>query len=324
MAKAKIVVARPVPDAVTERARSEFDAVVSEDRDLDADEVVAALEAHRADALFFSSNLKMDRALIARLPASVRIAATCSVGYDHIDVEAARERGLMVTNTPEVLTDCTADLAFMLILCACRRAWEHADVMRGGWRRSFGMRDMLGMQVSGQTLGIVGFGRIGRAMARRARGFNMRVLYTDIRAAPAGQDEGAEFVPSLRALLPRCRIVTLHAPGGAGTDRMMNAETIGLMARGSVLVNAARGTLVDEDALIDALRTGQLASAGLDVFRSEPDFDMRLAELPNVFLSPHMGSATVETRDAMGFRALDNIAAVLAGQPAIDPLWTTA
>ncbi len=323
MAKARLVVARPVPDAVTERAKSEFDALVSDERDLNGDEAVAALEAHRADALFFSSNLRMDRALIARLPASVRIAATCSVGYDHIDVEAARERGLVVTNTPEVLTDCTADLAFMLLLCACRRAWEHADVMRGGWRRSFGMADLLGMQASHKTLGIVGFGRIGRAMARRARGFDMRVLYTDIRPAAPDQAEAAEFVPSLRELLPRCQIVSLHAPGGQATDRMMNAETIGLMPRGSVLVNAARGTLVDEDALIDALRSGRLSAAGLDVFRREPDFDMRLAELPNVFLSPHMGSATVETRNAMGFRALDNIAAVLAGQPAIDPLWTT-
>ena len=322
MPKHRLVVARPVPDAVTKRARTEFDAVLSEDRDLVPDEVVDLLARHQAEALFFSSNLKMDRDLIARLPETVKVAATCSVGFDHIDVEAARERGLVVTNTPDVLTDCTADLAFMLILNACRRGWEHAEIMRAGWRRSFGMRDMLGMRVSGKTLGIVGFGRIGRAVARRARGFNMPVLYTDMRRADPEMEEGAEFVLSLRALLPRCQIVTLHAPGGTATDRLMNAKTIALMAPGSVLVNAARGTLVDEDALIDALRSGHLFAAGLDVFRSEPDFDTRLAELPNVFLSPHMGSATTETRNAMGFRALDNIAAVLAGRPAIDALWS--
>ena len=184
------------------------------------------------------------------------------------------------------------------------------------------MRDMLGTQASGKTLGIVGFGRIGRAVAKRARGFDMPVLYTDMRRALPEMEDGAEFVPGLRELLPRAQIVSLHAPGGVTTDRMMNADTIGLMPRGAILVNAARGTLIDEDALIEALRSGQLAAAGLDVFRREPDFDRRLAELPNVFLTPHMGSATVETRNAMGFRALDNIAAVLAGQPAIDPLWS--
>lgn len=322
MGKARLVVARPVPQAVTERARTEFDAVVSDDRDMGADQVVQALADHRADGLFLSSNLKLNADLIARLPASVRVAATCSVGFDHIDVAAAKARGLVVTNTPEVLTDCTADLAFMLLLCATRRAWEYAQIMREGWGRSFGMREMLGVQASNKTIGIVGFGRIGRAVAQRARGFNMRVLYTDMARAAPELEQGAEFVPSLAALLPRCQIVSLHAPGGAATDRLMNRETIGLLPRGAVLVNAARGSLVDEDALIAALQSGQLFAAGLDVFRSEPGFDTRLAALPNVFLTPHMGSATVETRNAMGFRALDNIAAVLAGKPAIDPLWS--
>ena len=321
MPKHRLVVARPVPDAVTERAKTEFDAVVSEDRDRTPDEVVDMLARHRAEALFFSSNLKLNRDLIARLPETVRVAATCSVGFDHIDVDAARERGLIVTNTPDVLTDCTADLTFMLILNACRRGWEHTEIMRAGWRRSFGMRDMLGMQVSGKTLGVVGFGRIGCAVAQRARGFHMPILYTDVRRVDPELEEGAEFVPSLQELLPRCQIVTLHAPGGAATDKLMNRETIALMPRGSVLVNAARGSLIDEDALIEALRSGHLFAAGLDVFRREPDFDTRLAELPNVFLSPHMGSATTETRNAMGFRALDNIAAVLDGRPAIDALW---
>ena len=322
MAKHRIVVARPVPAAVTDRARDEFDAVLSEEADMPPDAVIRALEEHKAEGLFFSSNLKLTPEFIARIPQSVRVAATCSVGFDHIDVAAAKARGLVVTNTPEVLTDCTADLAFMLLLCACRRAWEHTETMRAGWRRSFGMREMLGIQASGKTLGIVGFGRIGRAMAQRARGFNMRVLYTDRARVAPELEQGAEFVPSLRELLPRCPIVSLHAPGGADTDKLMNAETLGLLPRGAVLVNAARGSLVDEDALIEALQSGQLAGAGLDVFRREPDFDQRLAALPNVFLTPHMGSATTETRNAMGFRALDNIEAVLAGNPAIDPLWS--
>ena len=322
MSKPRLLVARPVPDAVTERARTGFDAILSEDRDMKPDDVIAALASHNADALFFSSNLKLNADLIARLPASVKVAATCSVGFDHIDVPAAKARGLVVTNTPEVLTDCTADMAFLLLLGACRRMTEYSAIMRDGWRKSFGMREMLGTQASNKTLGIVGFGRIGRAMAQRARGFNMRVLYTDMARAAPELEQGAEFVPTLHELLPRSQILTLHAPGGAATDKLMNRETIALLPRGAVLVNAARGSLVDEDALIEALTSGHLAAAGLDVFRKEPDFDTRLAALPNAFLTPHMGSATLETRNAMGFRALDNIAAVTAGKPAIDPLWS--
>ena len=322
MTKKRLVVARPVPHAVTQRASDDFDATLFDNHDATPDELLAALETHQADALFFSSNLKLNAAFIAAMPARVKIAATCSVGFDHVDVAAAKARGLVVTNTPEVLTDCTADLAFMLLLCACRRAWENADIMKQGWRRSFGMREMLGTQASNKTIGIVGFGRIGRAVAQRARGFNMRVLYTDMARAAPDLEHGAEFVPTLRELLPRSQILSLHAPGGAATDKLMNAETLALLPKGAVLVNAARGSLVDEDALVDALTSGHLFAAGLDVFRKEPDFDTRLAALPNVFLMPHMGSATLETRNAMGFRALDNIAAVLAGKPAIDPLWS--
>jgi lactate dehydrogenase-like 2-hydroxyacid dehydrogenase len=320
--KHRLVVARPVPPAVTERARTEYDAVLAEDRDMDLDTVLDALARHRAEALFLSSNLKLTADVIARLPETVKIAATCSVGYDHIDVAAAKARGLVVTNTPEVLTDCTADLAFLLILAACRRGSEYEAIMRKGWRQPFGMHEMLGMRASGKTLGILGMGRIGQAVAQRARGFNMKVLYSDVRRLPPEQEHGAEYFADFRQMLPRCEILTLHAPGGAATDRIMNRETFALLPKGAVFVNAARGGLVDEDALIEALRSGHLFAAGLDVYRTEPDFDTRLSELPNVFLTPHMGSATLETRNAMGFRALDNIDAVLAGKPPIDPLWT--
>jgi len=320
--KHRIVVSRPVPSPVTERARTEFDATLAEDRDMGRDAVLQALADHDAEALVFSSNLKLDAATLAALPAHVRIAATCSVGYDHIDVPAAKARGLVVTNTPEVLTDCTADLAFLLLLNACRRAGEYSAIIREGWGRSFGMHEMLGIRASGKTLGIVGMGRIGRAMAQRGRGFGMKVLYTDVQRLPPELEQGATYYPDLRAMLPHCEILTVHAPGGAATDKMMNAETFGLLPKGAVFVNAARGGLVDEDALIDALKSGHLFAAGLDVFRSEPNFDRRLDALPNIFLTPHMGSATFETRVAMGNRALDNIAAVLDGKPAIDPLWT--
>lgn len=314
----RIVVVSPVPAAVAERASTEFGAVLSQDRNMIAEDLLTSVRNHPIEGVFLTSRIKLDAQTVAALPDRVRIVATCSVGYDHIDLAACEARGLTVTNTPEVLTDATADLAFMLLLCGCRRAAEYHAIMRGGWGEKFGLNHMLGVQVSGKRLGIIGMGRIGRAVAQRARGFGMRVLYHDVYRLPSELEQGAEFYSDLRQILPHCDFVTLHAPGGTGT--ILNREMIGLLPRGAVLVNAARGDLVDEDALVDALRSGQLFAAGLDVFRSEPNYDLRLRDLPNVFMTPHMGSATVETRNAMGFRALDNIAAVLAGREPIDPV----
>ena len=319
--KPRLIVSRQIPQAVAERIRAEFDCPWPEGRDMTADEAVAALAETRADALMLTSHLKFGADMIARLPASVKIAATCSVGYEHIDVAAAQARGLPVTNTPDVLTDCTADLTFLLILGACRRAHEYEAVMRAGWRRGFGLGEMLGLRVSGKRLGILGLGRIGQAVAQRARGFGMQVLYCNPRRLPAEQEQGATYFANFEDMLPHCDILSLHARSGPDTLNIMNAKTFGLLPKGAVFVNAARGNLVDESALLAALETGHLFAAGLDVFHNEPNFDLRFAALPNTFLFPHMGSATVETRTAMGMRALDNIAAVLAGKPAIDPLW---
>ncbi len=319
MSKPRLLVARRVTEAVAERARREFDAVLAE-RDLDAEAAIRAAAAHRAEGLVIGPKIKLDAARVAALPDHVRIIATTSVGFDHVDAEAARARGVAVTNTPDVLTDCTADLAFMLILCACRRASEYERIMRQGWRKGFGLPDMLGLRPSGRTLGIIGMGRIGRAVAQRARGFGMRVLYSNRSRLPPELEEGAEYFADWRAMLPRCQILSLHLPGGPENDGMMDREALALLPPGAVFVNAARGALVDEDALVEALASGRLFAAGLDVFRKEPDYDLRLAELPNVFLTPHVASATVETRDAMGHRALDNVAAVLAGRPPVDPV----
>jgi lactate dehydrogenase-like 2-hydroxyacid dehydrogenase len=317
--KPRLLVARRVPPAVAARARQAFDAVLAE-QDMDGDTVVRAAAEQRSHAVFIGPKARLTAAHIGALPDSVRIIANSSVGYDHMDAAAAHARGLVVTNTPDVLTDCTADLAFMLLLNACRRAAEYGAVMRAGWRKPYGMPDLLGIRPSGRTLGIIGMGRIGQAMAKRARGFDMRILYHNRRRLPPALEAGAEYVADLAEMLPRCDILSLHLPGGGETGTLMTRDTFARLPRGAVFVNTARGSLVDEDALIEALQSGQLAAAGLDVFRSEPDFDTRLAELPNVFLTPHVASATVETRDAMGFRALDNIAAVLAGQPPIDPV----
>ena len=320
--RSRLVLAALMPRDVVARAREEFDALVVEGRDdMTAVQVIEAANAHRADAIMFVNTLPLTADAIARLPASVRVGATSSVGYDHIDVAAAKARGIMVTNTPGVLTECTADFAFMMLLAAARRAYEYDKIMRAGWRFRIGQGDLLGVRVTGQTLGILGLGRIGRAVAQRARGFEMKVLYHSRNRLPPEQEQGAEYFASFHDMLPHCDFLSVHAPAGPATDKIINAEALAKLKRGAVLVNVARGGLVDEDALIDALKSGQLFAAGLDVFRSEPDFDMRFAELDNVILSPHIGSGSVETRNAMGFRALDNIAAVLAGKGAIDPLW---
>ncbi len=318
----RLVLAALMPRDVVTRARAEFDAVVVDGKDdMTAAQVIEAANAHRADAIMFTNTLPLNADAIARLPASVKVGATSSVGYDHIDVAAAKARGMAVTNTPDVLSECTADFAFMMLLAAARRVYEHDKIMRAGWRFRIGQGDLLGMRVSGKTLGILGMGRIGRVMARRARGFDMMVVYHSRKRLPPELEQGAQYFASFHEMLPHCDFLSLHAPAGPATDKIVNAEALAKLKRGAVLVNVSRGGLVDEDALIDALTSGQLFAAGLDVFRSEPDYDMRFAKLDNVILSPHIGSASVETRNAMGFRALDNIAAVLAGRGAIDPLW---
>lgn len=316
-ARPRLVVARRVPAAVAARAARDYDTLFAE-HDLDVEEAIAAIVSHRADAILVGHKVGLTAAHMSRLPDHLKIIANPSAGFDHMDVAACKARGIVVTNAPAGLTECTADLAFMLILGACRRAGPNYKLMLDGWRKSFGMPDNLGKRVSGSILGIAGMGRIGRAVAQRARGFGMTVHYTDIARLPADLEQGAVFHASLAEMLPRIDILSLHMPGGNGT--VMTAEMFALMRPGSVFVNAARGSLVDEDALIEALTSGHLFGAGLDVYRKEPDYDLRLRDMPNIFLTPHTASATVETRDQMGFDALDNIDAVLAGRPALNPI----
>jgi lactate dehydrogenase-like 2-hydroxyacid dehydrogenase len=320
--KPRLVLACLMPADVNARARQEFDALIADGKnDMTGDEVVAAAGAHKADAIMFTNTLPFNDATIARLPPSVRIGATSSVGFDHIDVAAAKQRGVIVTNTPGVLTECTADHAFMMLLAAARRAYEYDRIMRQGWRYRIGQGDLLGVRVTGKTLGILGMGRIGQAMAQRARGFDMKIVYHSRNRLPQETELGATYFANFHEMLPYCDFLSVHAPAGPATDKMIDERALALLPDGAVFVNVSRGGLVDEDALFDALKTGKLFAAGLDVFRTEPDFDARFANLDNVILSPHVGSASRETRNAMGFRALDNIAAVLEGRGPIDPLW---
>ncbi len=259
----------------------------------------------------------------AGLP-SLRIVANCAVGYDNIDIEAAGRHGIVVTNTPDVLTQSTADLTWYLILAVARRTKEGAALVRNGTWAGWHPQQLLGLELHGATLGIVGAGRIGQAVGHRAAGFGMRIRYTDRSARLEFEAAtGAERL-ELGALLACSDVVTLHLPSTHETRGMVNAEWFAMQRSGSYLVNTARGDLIDEPALIAALGSGRLAGAGLDVFPREPEVHAAFLTHPRVVTLPHLGSATVVTRRAMASLAVSNLRAVLAGQPPLTPVVTPA
>ncbi len=312
MEKPVLLVTRRLPPAVEARAARDFQARLnSEDR------LIAGSELPRlatgAAAILAAPTDRLDAPALAALPESVRAIGTFSVGYDHIDCAAAKARGIAVCNTPDVLSVATAELAMLLILAAARRAGEGERLVRRARWSGWTPTQLLGIGVSGRRLGILGMGRIGRELARIARGFEMEIHYHDIARLPPERAQGAIFHAGDRSFLAASEVLSLHAPGGAGTRHWLNAERIALLPKGAVIANAARGTLVDDAALISALRSGHVAAAGLDVYEGEPRVHPGYLELENVVLLPHLGSATLATRDAMGFLALDGIAALLNG-----------
>jgi glyoxylate reductase len=319
MKRPRLLVTRRLPDAVEARIRRDYDAHLNApDVQYGPDELAGL--AQDVDGILTCSTERWTAELVARLPERVGIVASFSVGYEHLDVPALRARGIVATNTPDVLTEATADVAMLCLLGAARRAWEGETLVREGrWQRPT-MIDLLGLELRGRVLGIVGMGRIGQALARRARGFGLAIHYHNRRPVAEGDALGATYHATLEGLLPHCHFLSLNCPGGAATQHLINARTLALLPPGAVLVNTARGTLVDDEALIAALRSGQLFAAGLDVFAGEPAIHPGYRDLPNCFLLPHLGSATVETRNAMGFRALDNLDAFFAGRPVPDAL----
>jgi glyoxylate reductase len=273
-----------------------------------------------AEALLCLLTVRVDAALLDLAP-RLKVVANAVVGYEHVDVAACRARGIVVTNTPDVLTDATADLAFALILSAVRGLPRAERSLRAGEFHGWGFWDYLGGDLSGKTLGIFGMGRIGQAVARRAAPFGMRVVYHSRTRLPDDAEAalGAEWV-DFDALIARSDVLTLHAPLTPDTRYAIDAGVLRRMRPGSFLVNTARGALVDEAALVDALRDGLLAGAGLDVYEHEPRIHPGLLELPNVVLFPHVGSATRETRTRMAMLAARNAHAVLSGHPPLTPV----
>lgn len=315
----KLLITRQLPAPVEARAAQFFEVERNETSKL-WDQKTLLTKAEGKDALLVTVTDRLDAATIAALPDSIRMIATFSVGYDHIDMAAANARGLPVTNTPDVLTDATAEIAILLMLGAARGAATGTAAIREGTWSSWAPTGMLGIQISGKRLGILGLGRIGQAVARRARAFDMKIHYHNRQQLSAELEAGAIYHPTPEELFRVSDVLSIHCASTAETRGLVNAEHLALLPSQAVLVNTARGDIVVDEDLIAALKKGHPAAAGLDVFNDEPNIHPGYKDLPNAFLLPHLGSATHTTREAMGMRALDNLEALFSGHPLPDPI----
>jgi lactate dehydrogenase-like 2-hydroxyacid dehydrogenase len=315
MTKPKIIVTRKWPAPVEARLQELYEAQLNEfDMPMTADALKVALQT--ADALLPTVTDAITADILGVPNKRAKIIGNFGVGYNNIDIEAAKKEGLVVTNTPHVLTDCTADIAMLLLLMSARRASEGDRLVRNGQWKGWEPTHMMGQKVTGKTLGLIGFGRIAQAMAKKAHhGFGMKIIcYAP--HAPALEllkEYQATYYATVEEVLAESDFISLHCPGGAATKHLINEQRLKLMRPSAHLINTARGDVVDSKALIKVLKERWIAGAGLDVYEGEPNIDPGFLELDNVALLPHLGSATEETRVAMGNRVLDNIAAFFAG-----------
>jgi len=311
--KPTVWITRRLTEATLARARRRYEVIDNPaDRTFTADEIVARSAA--VDAILPCHSEVFDAAVVARLDPRLKIIANHSVGVDHCDLAALKARGIVVTNTPDVLSDATAEIAILLMLGAARRAGEAERLIRAGNWRDWSPAFMVGVQVTGKRFGVLGMGRVGQAAARKARGFGMEIHYHNRRPVPDAVAGGAVYHDSVAGLLRHADVLSIHCPATPETRGLIDAETLGLLPENAILVNTARGAIVDDEALIAALKGRRLWAAGLDVFNNEPDIHPGYLGLENAFLLPHIGSATQETRDAMGARALDNLDAFFDGR----------
>jgi glyoxylate reductase len=308
-----VIATRRLPKAVEARMALLSDARLRrDDAPLGRDALAKALQG--CDVLVPTVTDRIDAALIAQAGERLRLIANFGAGTDHIDLAAAADREILVSNTPDVLTEDTADLIMALILAVARGLGSGERLLRAGGWTGWAPTNLMGRSLTGKALGIVGMGRIGRATARRAAACGMRIHYHNRHPLSDAQEAGALYWPDLDAMLRDMDAVTLSCPLSAATRHLIDARRLALMKPGAFLINAARGGIVDEQALIDALSRGVIAAAGLDVHAGEPEIDPRLLALPNVTLLPHLGSATIESRNAMGEKVIANILAMAAGE----------
>lgn len=313
MSKKRLWITRRLSDATLERALRDYDAVINyDDAPGTAEQIIAA--SAEFDAIIPCHSEHFTAEVVAQFSDRLKIVANHSVGVDHCNLPALKARGIAVTNTPDVLSDATAELAMLLMLGAARHAVAGDRIVRTGAWDSWSPAFMVGKQVTGARLGIIGMGRVGRAFAAKARGFDMEIHYFNRSELPADQAKGAIYHDNVESLLAVADFLSLHCPATPETTGLMNESRFALLPEGAVVVNSARGALVDEAALLRALESGRISAAGLDCFQVEPGGNPAFAAHDNIFMLPHIGSATRKTRDAMGFRALDNLDAFFAGQ----------
>jgi glyoxylate reductase len=313
----KVLVTREIPDAGLRLLR-DFDVAVLAEGPPAREEFLEA--ARGAAGILSTVTERVDAELMDAAGEDLKVVANMAVGYDNIDLDAASERGIVVTNTPEVLNETTADTAFMLLLAAARRLGEAERLLRSGGWDAWGPMQLTGPDVWGKRLGVLGFGRIGQAVARRARGFDMEVLYHDkYRNESAEKETGVRYV-GLDELLRTCDFISVHTPLTPETRHLIGRGELDLMRPTAVLVNSSRGPVVDEAALADALEEGSIFAAGLDVYEEEPEVQPKLLGLENVVLAPHIGSASIETRNRMAELAAENLVAVLSGEEPKTPV----
>ena len=303
--KKKILVTRNLLPENEERIKKLFDVKLNKQEKVYTSEEILELSKDCDGILCIGGN-KFDADIFSKISNTVKIIASYSVGYNNIDIDAATKKGIVVTNTPEVLTDATADVAILLLLGASRRAYEarkFAEEQKWVWATDF----LLGKQMSGSNLGILGMGRIGRAIAERARGFGMKIHYHNRTKLSADLEKGAIYHDNIKSLFSNSDFLSINCPATKDTSKIINDETISYLPNGAVISNTARGDVVDDEAMIKALKNGKIFALGLDVYNGEPKIHPEYLKLQNLFLLPHLGSATLKTRIAMGNRSIDNL-----------------
>ena len=315
--KPKILVTRKMTDEAENKLAENFDVTFNKnDEPIPYDELIKL--ANQYDGLVVSGWDKFDENFFIQMSGKLKIIATFSVGYDHINIKSAKEKNVVITTTPNVLNDAVAEITLLLMLATCRKAYEGINLVKSDkWKNvkvDF-VNFVMGQSMTGKTLGIIGLGRIGRIVAKRAKGFGMKIIYYNRNKLSNELEDGAKYYESVNSMMPDCDFVSIHTPATSETKNILNSEAINLLPNHAIVINTSRGSTLDDEALIEALQNKKIYAAGLDVFIDEPNVDKRYLKLDNCFLLPHIGSSNYETRDAMAMLSVKNINAFFKNDP---------
>ena len=315
--KPKILVTRKMTDEAEKKLAENFEVTFNKNDDPIPYEELIKL-ANQYDGIAVSGWDKFDENFFNNMNGRLKIIATFSVGYDHIDIKSAKEKNIIITNTPNVLNDAVAEITLLLMLATCRKAYEGISLVKSGkWKdvKVDFVNFVMGQSLTGKTLGIIGMGRIGRIVAKRAKGFGMKIIYCNRNKLSNEIEDGAKYYESVNSMMPDCDFVSIHTPATKETKNILINAAIELLPKHAIVINTSRGSTVEDEALIKALQNNKIYAAGLDVFINEPNVDERYLKLDNCFLLPHIGSSNYETRDAMAMMAVDNIYAYFNNKP---------